>query len=164
MTVSLAAAAVVAIAVVAFLVRARRVLPTAPPLAPTLSGSAARRLAVLARRVRVFATPPYGRGRPSADEPMRTEEQESLSRMVRLATRNAGHAHHLLRPALAEIARGRLAGQGIDFDAEPARARAALGDDLALLLAADRPLPADFFAPGIPFVEIEAYVARLEAL
>jgi hypothetical protein len=162
--VSLAASMVVAIAVLSLLLRARGVLPTARRLAPLVAVRRRRRGARLVGRVRAFVTTPFRRGRPRADDPPRTQEQEELNRVLRLATRTAGDVHHLLRPALVDIARGRLASRGVDLDAEPLRVRSLVGDDLADLLDPDRPLPANFFAAGIPLAEIESHVARLEAL
>jgi hypothetical protein len=165
MIVSLAAAAVVAVAVCSLLARARGVLPTAARLgSPPRGGRRRGRAARLVRRIRDVVTAPWHRGRRRADDPPRTEEQEELTRVLRLATRSAGDAHHLLRPALADIARGRLANRGVDLDTEPERVRSLVGDRLADLLASDRPLPANFFADGIPLDEIESHVARLEAL
>jgi hypothetical protein len=162
--VSVAAAFVVGVAVCFLLVRSRGVLPTARRLRGASAPKRARRIRALARRVRARIAHPRRRGRSREDEPARSNEHEELARVLRQATRTAGDVHHLLRPALADIARGRLASRGVDFDAEPSRVRSLLGDELADLLEADRPLPPDFFGAGIPLNAIEAHVARLEAL
>jgi len=164
--IELAAAAVVAAALVLLLVRGRAAMPTAPRLRTSRPGRRARRPRLRRLRSRL---PGRLRGRrPAADDAPSRPEDEELARVLRLSTRTAGDVHHLLRPVLADIARGRFVARGVDLDtalvAEPARIRALLGDELSDLLDPRRPLPDDFFGAGIPLVAIEGHVARLEAL
>ena len=88
-----------------------------------------------------------------------------LEREVTLATTNAFDLHVRLRPALREIAEHRLYDRhGVTLDAEPERARAALGDAVWDLVRADRPPPRDRHAPGMPYPELRALVETLETL
>ena len=73
--------------------------------------------------------------------------------------------HHRLRPTLRETAAGLLAARrGIDLDAHPEAARAALGEDAWEIVRADRPAPTDRTARGADLASVDRAIAALEAL
>jgi hypothetical protein len=143
LTVSLVASVVVAIAAHALVRRARQAVPPPPARAPDVGRGPVAQPAELAAR---------------------PETVDDLARVVRLSSRSAGDVHHRLRPILREVAVVRLQVRGVDLDAEPAKAAALLGDDLVALVRADRPAPADYFAPGMPLGRLDEHLRRLEAL
>jgi hypothetical protein len=81
------------------------------------------------------------------------------------ATENAFDVHYRLRPLLREIAASRLGvRRGIDLDANPGAARAALGDEAWELVRPDREPPEDHFARGLSLPQLERVVESLEAI
>lgn len=95
----------------------------------------------------------------------RLAELARLEREVALASANAFDLHYRLRPVVREVAGGLLAARrGIDLDARPDAARAALGEDAWELARGDRPPPADRSGPGFAPERLLAVVAALEAL
>jgi hypothetical protein len=86
---------------------------------------------------------------------LRTERELSLG----IAT--AGHLHTRLLPLLREATSVRL---GFDLHLAPARARAALGDEVWELLRPDRPAPEDRHGPGAPMRKVEHCIDTLERL
>jgi hypothetical protein len=99
---------------------------------------------------------------PRRERDRKPEDLEHLERLVTIASASAFDVHYRLRPALREIAAGILLGRGIDLDARPEAARAALGDDAWELLRPDRPPPVDRQARGIAPAELEAVVRAME--
>jgi len=81
-----------------------------------------------------------------------------------IALSNAGDVHWRLRPVLREVAGAALHGRGVDLDGDAPAARALLGDEAWELVRADRPRPADPFAPGIPAPALDRVLAVLEEL
>jgi hypothetical protein len=78
---------------------------------------------------------------------------------------SAMQTHHRLRPVLREIAGDRLrVRRRIDLDSDPARARAALGDEAWGLVRPDRSTPTDRVSPGISLDGIARVVERLESI
>jgi membrane protein implicated in regulation of membrane protease activity len=115
------------------------------------------------------AYPPAGRLRRAGDrvdgrrQPVRSLVE--LENVTALAVADAGDLHFRLRPRLRDLAAGLLEGRrGIALDAQPGRARLALGDETWDVVRADRPLPEDERAPGIPRAALERVVASLERL
>ena len=96
-----------------------------------------------------------------APEPGRPSEIVRIEREITLGTSSAGHLDTRLLPLLRDAASARL---GIDFDAHPDRARAALGDETWELLRPDRPESSDRRAPGLPIRRLRAVVDQLERL
>jgi hypothetical protein len=92
-------------------------------------------------------------------------ELESLARMLALASVSGVYVHNRLRPELRAIARELLfSRQGIDLDAEPAAARAALGPTVWDLLRPDREEPEGYEAAGLPPAVLARVVADLEGV
>ena len=88
-----------------------------------------------------------------------------LEREVTLGTSSSYDLHYRLRPTLRETAAGLLAvRRGIPLDAEPQRARAALGDATWQLVRPDREPPEDRLARGLTENDLRALVESLEAL
>ncbi|MGH3440787.1 MAG: hypothetical protein ACRDUY_01830 [Nitriliruptorales bacterium] len=88
-----------------------------------------------------------------------------LERQVLFASQTASDAETRLRPRLRELAADRLRRRhGIDFDAEPDAAMSALGEPAWSYLRPDRPPSPDRFAPGLDLGELDAVLARIEAL
>lgn len=101
------------------------------------------------------------RGRP----PKRLQQLAQLEREVGLGLANAFDLHNRLRPTLRETAAGLLAARrGIDLDAQPEAARAALGEDAWEIVRADRPTPTDRTACGADLASVDRAIAALEAL
>lgn len=125
---------------------------------------------VLAAAVRAFARArtPGGssifdaglrRPRPAARKP---EDLELLERLVTLASASAFDLHYRLRPAVREIAAGVLLRRGVELDAQPAQARALLGDQAWSLVRPDREPPTDRQARGLGAAELEAVLLGIE--
>jgi hypothetical protein len=115
------------------------------------------------------AYPPAGRlRRARADGDRRPEPVRSLAELERVTAfgvADAGDLHFRLRPRLRDIAAGLLERRrGISLDGEPDLARAALGDETFELVRADRPLPDDDRAPGLPRAALERIVSSLESV
>ena len=92
----------------------------------------------------------------------RVPELTRLEREVLLGTSTAFDFHYRLRPVLREIAARRLASRrGIDLDAEPARAREALGEETWALVRPDLAPPADRLGPGLQLAELRRAVDSL---
>jgi hypothetical protein len=101
---------------------------------------------------------------PEHDEE-RLPELERLEREVTLGTASAHDLHFRLRPTLRETAANLLAvRRGIDLDGQPARARAALGEDTWQLVRRDVEPPADRLGRGVDPARLRAAVDALEAL
>lgn len=97
--------------------------------------------------------------------PERVRSLEELEHAVDFAGTTAFDVHYRLRPHLVRIAGHRLAARrGIDIDAEPAAARAALGAELWALVDPDREPPAERNAPGLPPAAMRRLVEALEAV
>jgi hypothetical protein len=94
-------------------------------------------------------------------EQTRPSELVRIEREITLGGSSAGHLHTRLLPLLRDAAAARL---GIDFELQPGRAQAALGDDTWELLRPDRPAPADRNAPGLPLRRVRTVVDQLERL
>jgi len=96
------------------------------------------------------------------------ERLPSLARLEREVTLGASSSydlHYRLRPTLRETAAGLLAvRRGIALDAEPERARAALGEATWQLVRRDREPPEDRLARGLSEDDLRALVDSLEAL
>ena len=111
------------------------------------------------------------------EEPLRPPERrqreprsvpETLVRMearTALGVAGAFDLHFRLRPRLRGLAMELLASRrGVSLDAEPERARQALGDETWELVREDRPPPTDRVARGIPIPELQRVVESLETL
>jgi hypothetical protein len=96
---------------------------------------------------------PSGHARPS--------ELVRIEREITLGGSSAGHLHTRLLPLLRDAASARL---GIDFELQPERAQAALGDETWELLRPDRPAPPDRNGPGLAFRRARSVVDQLERL
>jgi len=101
--------------------------------------------------------------RPAA--PKGPAELERLARLLALSSASALHAATRLRAELRPVAADRLRWwRGVDLDADPAAARAALGETGWRLLGPDPgPLP-DREAPGLAPDDLAALVAALERI
>lgn len=114
--------------------------------------AARRRISLLVRKARRNATEP-------------AEARHPLAGIIRDSARRIGPYHALLLPRLQAIADERLrASGGFTLADDPARARAALGDDTFELLRADRPVPRDKRADGPGLDAITTTLDALEAL
>jgi hypothetical protein len=92
-------------------------------------------------------------------------ELESLARMLALASASGVYVHNRLRPELRAIARELLISrQGVDLEAEPAAARAALGPTVWDLVRPDRAEPDGYDSPGLPPPVLARIVADLEGM
>jgi hypothetical protein len=97
--------------------------------------------------------------------PKQPAELDRLARLLALSSASALHAHTRLRPELRPVAADRLAWwNGIDLDADPAAARAALGEAAWALVRPDPGEPPDRDAPGAPPATLAEAVAALERL
>ena len=86
-----------------------------------------------------------------------------LEREVSMAGSAAFDVHYRLRPSLVELASELLSShRGIDFEREPDRARAALGEDVWEVVRPDRPQPAEHLAPGSTRHSLDRVVTALE--
>jgi hypothetical protein len=94
-------------------------------------------------------------------EPTRPSELVRIEREITLGGSSAGHLHTRLLPLLRDAAAARL---GIDFELNPGRGQAALGDETWELLRPDRPAPADRNAAGLPLRRVRTVVDQLERL
>jgi hypothetical protein len=101
--------------------------------------------------------------RPAAPRP--PAELERLARLLALSSASALHAHTRLRSELRPVAADRLRwALAVDLDADPAAARAALGEAGWALLARDqRDLP-DREAPGPPPAALAELIGNLERI
>jgi hypothetical protein len=104
-----------------------------------------------------LARAPRRRRRWQAGEVARPAFVERAARELELASGSAVRFEQL-RGRLREIAERRLAGRGLRFESE--RARALLGDEAWGLL--ERPLERDKFAPGPSPAELDRLLAALE--
>jgi hypothetical protein len=92
-------------------------------------------------------------------------ELESLARMLALASASGIYVHNRLRPELRAIARELLISrQGVDLEAEPVAARAALGPTVWDLVRPDRAEPDGYDSPGLPPPVLARIVADLEGM
>jgi hypothetical protein len=105
---------------------------------------------------------PRRRVRRRRAEPSRPAGLRAMERHVDLAVASAADLHSRLCPVLRDIARDRLAGAGIDLDADPAAAAAALGEETWAIVRPDREAPHDRHAPGISPERLRAVVEALE--
>jgi hypothetical protein len=131
-----------------------------------LLGACALRLLV---RLVWLAYPPPGPSefdaalRDRHEPPATPPELEALRRTLALAGASGIYAHTRLRPELHALAADLLAWrQGIGLDADPERARAALGEATWELLRPDREQPDDHDAPGLPAELLARIVTELE--
>ena len=101
--------------------------------------------------------------RPAAPRP--PAELDRLARLLALSSASALHAHTRLRSELRPVAADRLRwALAVDLDADPAAARAALGEAGWALLARDRrDLPARE-APGLPPADLAELIGNLERI
>jgi hypothetical protein len=101
-------------------------------------------------------------GQPRAP---RLRELERIEHDVVQGAANPLDLHRRLRPLLRQIAAHRLAVRhGVALDADDGHALRLLGDDAWALLRPDRELPDERRGPRLDVHEIDAIVARLEAL
>jgi len=101
--------------------------------------------------------------RPAPPKP--PAELERLARLLALSSASALHAHTRLRPELRRVAADRLSfARGIELDADPVAARAALGEAAWPLVRPDPGETPDREAPGAPLAVLDAAVAALERM
>jgi hypothetical protein len=99
--------------------------------------------------------------RPAAPRP--PAELVRLARLLALSSASAVHAHTRLRPELRRIAADRLSwSRGIELDADPVAARAALGEAAWPLVRPDPGELPDREAAGTPQAVLDAAVAAIE--
>jgi hypothetical protein len=146
--------------------------PTRRPLAVAVYllvvGAAAVQLLV-AWLQRTYPPPPASAfdtalaARPAPPRP--PAELDRLARLLALSSASALHAHTRLRSELRPVAADRLRWSlAVDLDADPAAARAALGEAGWALLARDqRDLPARE-APGLPRAALAELIGNLERI
>jgi hypothetical protein len=146
--------------------------PTQRPLAVAsyllVLGALATRLLVTWLRL-AFPPPPPSpfdaalAARPAPPRP--PAELDRLARLLALSSASALHAHTRLRSELRPVAADRLRwALAVDLDAQPAAARAALGEAGWALLARDqRDLP-DREAPGLPPATLAELIGNLERI
>jgi hypothetical protein len=92
-------------------------------------------------------------------------ELDRLARLLALSSASALHAHTRLRSELRPVAADRLRWSlAVDLDADPAAARAALGEAGWALLARDRRDLPDREAPGLPPAALAELIANLERI
>jgi len=114
-------------------------------------------------------------GRSELEEALRPQQRRGRDqprslRQVEVAVRlsvsktSAHELHYRLRPVLRELSVSRLRRHQVDLDTAPARARAALGEELWQLVRADRPAPDDPNARGVPLATLGSMVEHLESL
>ena len=165
-TIALAVGATLALVAVVQLVPARRPLAVAVYLL-VLGGLSVRLLVAWLRlaypRPRASPFDAALAARPAAPRP--PAELERLGRLLALSNASALHAHTRLRAELRPVAADRLRWSlGVDLDADPAAARAALGEaGWSLLGRAQRDLP-DREAAGISRDDLADLITRLEGI
>jgi hypothetical protein len=99
--------------------------------------------------------------RPAAPRP--PAELVRLARLLALSSASAVHAHTRLRPELRRIAADRLSfTRGIELDADPVAARAAVGEAAWPLVRPDPGELPDREAAGTPQAVLDAAVAAIE--
>jgi hypothetical protein len=172
MSVSLVRGGVVALAATLALVAALELAPERRPLALSVYllvlGAVTLRLLV---RLVQLAHPPAPPSELDAAldrrpaRPAAPPELESVARMLALASASGVYVHNRLRPELREIARDLLFSRcGIDLDAEPEAARAALGPAVWDLLRPGREEPDGYESPGLSPPVLARIVADLEGV
>ena len=172
MTVSLVRGGIVAVLATLALVAALELAPERRPVAVSVYllvlGAVALRLLV---RLVQLAHPPAPPSELDAalnrqpERPALPPELESIARMLALASASGVYVHNRLRPELRSIARELLfSRRGIDLDAEPDLARAALGPTVWDLLRPDREEPDSYESPGLPPPVLARIVADLEGV
>ena len=127
-------------------------------VALVLALAALRRAYPRTRRLRSqTAAPSPAPGRPALLARMEHE--------AALGVASAFDLHHRLRPRLRRLASELLAARtGIFLDGDPERARSTLGEPTWELVRADRPVPDDRQARGIPISDLRTVVESLERL
>jgi hypothetical protein len=99
--------------------------------------------------------------RPAAPRP--PAELVRLARLLALSSASAVHAHTRLRPELRRVAADRLSwSRGIELDADPVAARAAVGEAAWPLVRPDPGELPDREAAGTPQAVLDAAVAAIE--
>ena len=97
--------------------------------------------------------------------PQRPAELERLEREVYLSLGSSFYLHHRLRPLLREIASNRLLlRHGLDPDRRPDEAAKIVGPQAWEWLRPDRQEPRDRWAPGPPMAELSSVVDALEKI
>jgi hypothetical protein len=101
--------------------------------------------------------------RPAAPRP--PGELDRLARLLALSSASALHARTRLRSELRPVAADRLSWSlGVDLDADPEEARAALGETGWTLLGNDPATLPDRETPGPPPPALAALIANLERI
>jgi len=131
-------------------------------------------LLIVALVVRLFALEtlaPFAMGRRARPPRRRPPTRDLPSDVLRIATSLSTQTtwvtelYYRVRPALRELAAERLeASRGIRLDAEPDRARAALGPEAWALIRPDLGVPEDRFGRGLSLAELDEIVAAVEAI
>jgi hypothetical protein len=169
---ALARAVLVALGATALLVAVAQLTPEHAPVAAAvwllLLGALAAQLGVLWIRL-AYPAPPRSdfdralRARPGRPRP--PAALEATGRLLTLSAASALHAHTQLRTRLRPIAADRLAWyHGIELDAQPGAAQAALGEAAWALLRPDPGPTPEPAARGLPPATLAAVIDGLEEL
>jgi len=111
-----------------------------------------------------LAIPAVRLRRPAAADKGRPPGLEEVERAIDFGSWNQSDLQHRLRPILLEVAEHRLGSRrGIDYERQPERARAVLGEDLWGLLNADGPGKSGR-GPGVPVGVLRSAIEALEAI
>jgi hypothetical protein len=101
---------------------------------------------------------------PRAPVVPRIPELDRLERELTMSASRAFDLHYRLRPAVREIALGRLERRGLRLDSGSAAVRELLGDQVWELVSPDREAPSDRQAAGPGLAELRQTVESLERL
>jgi hypothetical protein len=117
------------------------------------------------RRAYPRETSPRAQVAPGGDRAGIPPTLVRLEQEIALGAAGIFDFHHRLRPRLRGFAAELLASRrGVDLARQPERAREALGEETWELIRADRPLPTDRLARGIPIRDLDPVVESLERL
>jgi hypothetical protein len=96
--------------------------------------------------------------------PRRVAELERLERSVDMSRLSAFDTYYRLRPPLREIADSRLAARGIELERPESGAEELLGEEAWSIVGTDVRRPSDHFAAGASLETVENAVTALERI